>query len=322
MPIWLQLVTALVGAVSSAVMGIAFVPYCEMWQGRYLPKEETKNGTSEDRVRPTLCGVLCMFGCIVAVVVGLSLYLRFCNPDRTEQGFANDVSDCLAGLLFSLFLANIGLWLDLRTCKRGERRPSKSLAVGMLLWLVWMAFLGLLLAIDTDRTTVVNLSIWQFDCKVLYVPMMALLCSGLLRGLGELESHTDGVTVTLGCVEGFLLAMLLLQDGKELLAIWSLALGGACMGCMPWNLPPTRARLGLVGRGCILVSILCLWLLSGHDIGLVMLLLFVLVHTFPRIRGKSLGERMCDEGYRPMTRIAWLVGILLCCSVAVIVIER
>ncbi|MDE6657841.1 MAG: hypothetical protein K2J88_04585, partial [Oscillospiraceae bacterium] len=111
MPIWLQFVAVLISGLLSGFMGIALIPFLEKCKF-CLPESDNKNNNINTRLRPTMCGILLIFGIIVGLVINYTLYLQFGGADRTSIEFQTESHVLWLILGYALVIGFAGFVLD------------------------------------------------------------------------------------------------------------------------------------------------------------------------------------------------------------------
>ncbi|MDE7122180.1 MAG: hypothetical protein K2O42_08485, partial [Oscillospiraceae bacterium] len=236
MPVWLQVIAVFCPALASFFMGIAWIPFLE----QYFNKLKSKSG-ADNQIRPTMCGVLLLFGTITGLVLSFTLYQQFSSADRTGMTFQSESRAVCTILGDGLLMGAVGLFQDCRI-----RKKQVKLWQFLAVFLINMLFVRILPAEFRNFPDVMN----------------ALLLTGFwqLMQLPEQETETDGISITMGMIQFLCLSMLFLAQNQNLCALLSFSAGGASIGCLFWNLHPAKCRLGQVGTFWLgaIVPALCL----------------------------------------------------------------
>ena len=304
MPVWLQLIAALSAAAASGVMGAALVPFlrrlrfCEPEK----PAPQKKDAAAGEKLLPTMCGLLLAFGILTGMVLGVTLFREFSGTDITGQSFRTQSLVLICVLAHGLLMTAAGFITDLLTVRHRLRYRIRPLLL-----------MGVVLAVTAG--TLYPLFREHPERLLLSIPVV--LCWQCVRHTAQ---ETDGIGVTLQVVQLPAVVILLLSQGQEMTALYPLTALGACMGCMVWNLPPAKCRLGCTGSYLIgsIVPTLCaalgLWKL------LVLYMIVYGVDLAPLLRkhdGRrmTLLSRMEEAGMAPWKRLALLAGFALLCIV-------
>lgn len=243
MPAAVQLTGALLACVCAGVMGMALVPFLERMR-MYGPEEagQKKTGQAGERVRPVMGGLLAVGGTIAGLAAGYALYCRLTGADRTSQAFQTASWNLLMCFLLGMTGALGGWLLDLWDVRRFVRSGSLRLWEPLLLFLVSLGYQMLV----RDASTALTVGHLTLEAGAAARPLRALLMALLWMGAARMEDGTDGVCVSTSCVQMLCMAVLFLRS-RSLYALVMLAGAGGCMGCMIWNLPPAKCRLGRTG---------------------------------------------------------------------------
>lgn len=320
MPVWLQVTAVVCPALASFLMGIALIPFLERYQSGYFKKFKNPKNPGADTgqlVRPTMCGLLLLFGTVAGFVLSFALYQQFCRPDRTGFAFQTENRAVFAILGYGLFSGLAGLLRDVpgisdkfKYFKKIKFLKFIKLYQFLAMFLVSMLFLRILPEEFRNSRNFPD---------VLY----ALLLAGFQMLMQSPERETDGISITTGMIQLLCLSMLLLAQKSELCAMLSFATAGSAIGCLFWNLHPTKCRLGHVGTFFLgaIIPALCL---MTQEIKILFLYLSVyLLNALPGLFRKS-GNRnflglLKQAGYEPVHRIAIFGSFaLFCCALAII----
>lgn len=316
MPVWLQLTAALTSALVSGIMGIALIPFLQKCRFCTPESEQAESETiSGNRLKPTMGGLLLLFGWIAGLVLGNTLYLRSGIADRTGTAFQTESHTLWLMLGYALFFGVSGWITDYLIIKRKlYYRISEKLLL-LAVFLTSCAFLKFL-----PEENILDFGFFQWNAGILSIPVRALLLSLFWYSMQKPEQNTDGIGITVSAVQLLFLAILLLSEKQNLYALYALTAAGACMGCFYWNLYPAKCRLGQTGTYWLgaVVSMLCM-----HCQDLTVLLLFIavwLINILPVLfRKKTLLDLLKEEGKSPLNRIITLTGFALFCSILSII---
>ncbi len=307
MPLWLQLTAAICAAAASALMGIAFVPFLQ--KIRFYEPEKSKEQAEEavgERRRPTMCGLLAVFGCLFSLALSFSLYCTFCKPDRTSADFREITVSLLCGLFWCLICAFTGFLLD----RRRIRRPVPQM--GLLKRLV-IIFIGLLIFLllwntlsGTTQPALMDFGFRHLEIGWLFYPLTAAAGSVCQLSAADMEEETDGMSLTSAGVLLLGMTVLLLQEAQEILALWTLTAAGGCVGSLIWNLRPNGCRLGMTGSLWLAGTVTMVCIVSRLHTALLLICAVYLLDRIPAVFGEkaSLQKRMKLAGMNEWQRIA------------------
>lgn len=297
MPFWLQMTAALSAALASGVMGAALVPFLKKM--RFC---EPETPDSDEQVKPTMCGLLLVFGIMFGMVLGFTLFREFGGTDLTGRDYAEQSTRLRLMLGHGLLLAGAGFLIDMLTVRRKLRYRIRPVLLLGAVFLITMAVLSV-----------------QMDVGfyLIAISVTAALCWGMVQGT---EQETDGVTISVSAVQLLLLTVQLLEEGRQVIALCTLTAAGACLGCMVWNLPPAKCRLGKTGSFLLgsIVPMVCV--LEEWMQPLALCMAVYVLNLLPMLR-RTDGKRMtllgilARNGTAAWRRIALLAGFAAFCGI-------
>lgn len=317
MPIWLQLTAGVCAGIASAVMGTAFIPF--MKKQRFC-EEITQNseGTAKHILLPTMGGVLAVFGCMLGFVLAYVLYCTVYAVDHTAVSVQESTQELLAVMGFALFWTILGVCADLHVVRR---RPLKKQPMPLRIAFVYIVMLLFLMLCGTQNT-VLDFGFHQYDAGILSIPFTAgigTLIFILSQAQGE---KTDGMNISVGSIVLLAMAVLLMQEEKNVHALLSLAAAGACMGCFVWNLHPAKCKVGKTGAYWVSAIITAVCLISRLHTAMLLVMAVCLLDWIPKLRkkGESLQEQMQQAGMKPWQSIAVFAGFACFCGIIAIML--
>lgn len=307
MSIWLQLVAALSSAVVTAVMGVAYIPFLRKLRFFEPMEDADKEETAGEKLRPTMCGALLIFGSTLSLVLCWALYLNFAGADRTDSHFQEEVRQLQCLFAYAFLMGLLGLTADILAVRSHFRYRMKPF------WKMLCVFLvacGLQLA-GMEVLGTAHKGLWILPSAGLLV-----LCYCLMQ---TTEKAVDGVGITAGCVLFGCLTVVNLLQSRELPALYSLIAAGACMGCMVWNLAPAKCRLGSVGT-CWLGGLLPALCPDTRTLCLCMAV--YVLDALPSLgkEHKTLLERIDTD--HPWKKLTVILGFSAFCGVIAVFLAR
>lgn len=312
MPVWLQLVTALTAAAVSGVMGMALVPFLQKL--RFCEPDTPSGDEAEGKqLRPTMCGLLILFGCMISLVLSFALCRTFCTFDSTSLSVQTETRGMLACTVYAVLSAAAGFLVDLHIIRRKPLYRFPKLLQFFCVFLLTALFQ---LHSGTDAT-VLDFGFRQYDAGILYVPLTAAIGAALWLSIAPIERETDGMSISAGGIFLLGITILFLQEDRMIHALPALAASGACMGCLVWNLHPAKCRLGRTGSFWMAGIITALSLQHGQYHVLLLTMLVYLLDLLPSWHrgGKTLQTWMQDAGMKHWQRIAVFSGFAAFCSI-------
>lgn len=301
MPVWLQLTAALSAALAAGIMGIAYVPFLQKL--RFCEPEESREQkeAAGEKLRPTLCGVLAVFGCTFGLVLGYTLYLQFGEADRTDRSFQEALFQLQCWYAYGILAALLGLAVDVMAVHRRIRYRVKPF---------WQAAVMFVAAYVMQLAGMQVLQTEETGLRALLAAGMLTLSWGVMQ---PTDREADGAGITASGILMACLAVIHLADDRVLPALLSLTAAGACMGCMVWDLPPAKCRLGTVGSSWLgaMLPVLC-----PDRRTLCLCMAVYLVNVLPLLRKKERKTLLASmDGSKPWKRLAVFAGYAGFCGV-------
>ncbi len=315
MPLWLQLTAAASAALAGGIMGAALVPYLQKM--RICEPKTTKEGdAAEQRLRPTMGGLLLVFGTLLGLAVSYALYRTFSVVDNTSLSVQQETKEMFLAVCFAILCGIGGFARDWHIVKRRTIRRISPLLRFLAVFLLNVLFL---LLCDMGET-VLDFGFWKYDAGFLYVPLSAAMGTVLWMSAAAIEEETDGVCISTGGVLLLGMTVLLMQQSQNSHALLTLTAAGASIGCMPWNLHPAKCRIGNVGTFWMSGILTAVCLLSSQHLIMLLMAAPYLINLLPSWKKNSstLQKQMCDIGMKPWQRIALLAGFAMFCSIVAV----
>ncbi len=328
MPFWLQLTAALSAALASGIMGAALVPFLRklrMCEPEAAPK--TSEEAAGERLRPTMGGVLLVFGCLFGLALSFALYQNFCIADRTSSAFQRETSGLICIVGYSICTAAAGFCLDWFCVRRRLLKHVPALYKAAVLFLL---HLGLLLLYHhltgSEFANIMDFGFRRVDAGIWYYPLTAALLTLLWMCGVSMEGETDGVSVTTGGVLLLSVTVILMDLAQPLHVLFALTAAGSCMGCLIWNLHPAKCRIGRTGTYWLTSAVIGCTLLSGQYLTMLLLPAVYVLNQLPawkpgnsnKNKPAALEKRMKQAGMNPWQRIGVLTGFAVFCGIAAV----
>jgi UDP-GlcNAc:undecaprenyl-phosphate GlcNAc-1-phosphate transferase len=162
------------------------------------------------RTTPLLGGCALVLGVLAAAALSLPL------ADRRVQAV-------LAG---ALLMFAVGLWDDVKRLKPATKLAAQVAAGAILV-------LG-------------GVEVEMAGRRIFGIPLTIFWVVGITNALNLLD-NMDGLAAGVGAIAAGVLAVLGEDSGVPFLAPLALAVAGACLGFLPWNVSPARQFLGDAG---------------------------------------------------------------------------
>ncbi|MEG0614990.1 MAG: phospho-N-acetylmuramoyl-pentapeptide-transferase [Oscillospiraceae bacterium] len=244
MPFWINIITAAVAFGISAGIGFFLIPYLKKLNfGQTIldigPKwHKDKEGT------PTMGGFMFIVGTVLATVVGFVIF----NATKKEINLDETATTLklLAGIITAMFFAMIGFVDDyIKVVKK--RNLGLTSKQKLILQLIVSSLFLFVLFVLGDRSTSITFPFFgAVDFKIFYYPLMVLFITFVVNAV-NLTDGIDGLcgSVTAICGLSFALVCVILSQYEQ--SIFAMALAGACVGFLVWNLHPAKVFMGDTG---------------------------------------------------------------------------
>ncbi|MBR0483654.1 MAG: hypothetical protein IJJ69_02615 [Oscillospiraceae bacterium] len=325
MPVWLQMIAALSSALLSGIMGIALIPFlqkcrfCDPEPDSDAGQNQNADAVSGNRLKPTMCGILLMFGCTAGFVLSYTLYMQFMGADRTGTDFQTESHVLRMMLLHGILFGIIGWVSDyVRTVLRRPESSDTDLIVIFVAFFTSYSFLKFY-----PEEKILDFGFFQWEAGVLSVPVRAVLLTLFWYSVQKPEQNVDGADITVSTVQLLFMTVLSIAGKQNLNALYALTTAGACLGCFYWNLYPAKCRLGQTGTYWlgITVPLICL---HYHRMDIFLLYLTAwLINSLPLLfKKKTLLYQLREDGKSPVQRILILTAFALFCSVMSVMPEH
>ncbi len=251
LPLWAQILGALgVAGGVVALAGARTIAALRAWGQRQRIRDDAPARHREKAGTPTMGGIL-----IVAGITAAALLL------------AGPVAPVLFGLAALLGFGAIGLWDDLLAVRRNRNlglraRERLALQFAMGFALAWFAARQPWL-----DTTIAIPGLGEVDLAWGYVILAGLVFVGFTNAV-NLTDGLDGLAAQLVAVAAVGLVAVAL--GRRLIpaAVLGVAVGGACVGFLRFNVHPARVFMGDVGSNALGGVLAALAIITGAEVAL------------------------------------------------------
>ena len=236
-------VTVVVAFVLTAVQGYWMIPFLKKLHYGQTILEDGPTWHKNKQGTPTMGGAMFILGSILAVAAGYFTY-RLNVPesgmDKTNQVYL------FAGIAMAMGFGFLGFLDDyIKVVKKrnlGLRARQKLL--GQII--IGVAYLGML-HFWADHSTMLEIPFYgPIDIGWLYYPFMLFVIIATVNAV-NLTDGIDGLcgSVTFVAAVGFMIISGILSMNE--MNILAVALAGACLGFLCWNLHPAKVFMGDTG---------------------------------------------------------------------------
>ena len=247
------MVVALTAFAIAAVTGIFLIPLLKKIHFGQTIYEKGPAWHKSKQGTPIMGGFMFIIGSAVAIAVGYALY-RFRSANVSAVPDNTGLYRLLAGYGFALLNCGIGFIDDyIKAVKKQNLglRPKQKM---VMQFVFSCAFLYVLYLLGDHATTITFPIFGDVDFGIFYYPIMILYLMFLTNAV-NLTDGIDGLCGSVTVVSSLSFVMLCAAMGMWEYSIFSMALAGACLGFLVWNLHPAKVFMGDTGSmflgGCI-----------------------------------------------------------------------
>lgn len=245
MPFWINIIAMVIGLVISGLVGLILIPYLKKLHfGQTILEigpawHKSKEGT------PTMGGFMFIAGTLVATAAGYGIYYTITKSTVTVPDLSG-LYKLLAGVGFSLLCCLIGFIDDYIKVikKRNLGLTSKQKLV--LQFLFAAAYLFVLYLLGNRSTAITFPFLGDINFGIFYYPLMILFITYLVNAV-NITDGIDGLCGSVTTVAAMCFALICVFLGQYEQSIFSMALAGACVGFLIWNLHPAKVFMGDTG---------------------------------------------------------------------------
>lgn len=239
------MVVALTAFAIAAVMGIFLIPLLKKIHFGQTIYEKGPAWHKSKQGTPMMGGFMFIVGTIAAVAVGYAIF-RFRQTDAEAVPDNTGLYRLLAGLAFALLNSGIGFIDDYIKAVKKQNLGLKAKQKMVMQFVLSAAFLYALYLLG-DRSTAITFPFFgDVDFGIFYYPLMVLYLIFLTNAV-NLTDGIDGLCGSVTVISSLSFVMLCASMGEWEYSIYSMALAGACLGFLVWNLHPAKVFMGDTG---------------------------------------------------------------------------
>ena len=247
------MVVALTAFAIAAVTGIFLIPLLKKIHFGQTIYEKGPAWHKSKQGTPIMGGFMFIIGSAVAIAIGYALY-RYRSANVSAVPDNTGLYRLLAGYGFALLNCGIGFIDDyIKAVKKQNLglRPKQKM---VMQFVFSSAFLYVLYLLGDHATTITFPIFGDVNFGIFYYPIMILYLIFLTNAV-NLTDGIDGLCGSVTVVSSLSFVMLCASMGMWEYSIFSMALAGACLGFLVWNLHPAKVFMGDTGSmflgGCI-----------------------------------------------------------------------
>ena len=239
------MVVALTAFAIAAVTGIFLIPLLKKIHFGQTIYEKGPAWHKSKQGTPIMGGFMFIIGSAVAIAVGYALY-RFRSADAAALPDNTGLYRLLAGYGFALLNCGIGFIDDYIKAVKKQNLGLKPKQKMVMQFVFSSAFLYALYLLGDHATTITFPIFGDVDFGIFYYPIMVLYLIFLTNAV-NLTDGIDGLCGSVTVISSLLFVMLCAAMGMWEYSIFSMALAGACLGFLIWNLHPAKVFMGDTG---------------------------------------------------------------------------
>lgn len=249
-PVIISLVVALVAFGLSSLSGFVIVPFLrKLKAGAHILEigpswHKSKEGT------PLMGGFMFVLGSIAATILGVLVYVGV--DDGTVSG--KGIVRLAVGIITALLFMCVGFVDDyIKVVKKRNKGLSARQKMAMQI-IISAAFLLALYLLGNKTTEIWFPFIGNIDFWIFYYPLMILFIIFMVNSV-NLTDGVDGLCGSVTLIFALCFTTICTIVGIKEYSIFAIALAGACMGYLLWNLHPAKVMMGDTGSmflgGCV-----------------------------------------------------------------------
>lgn len=239
------MVVALTAFAIAAVTGIFLIPLLKKIHFGQTIYEKGPAWHKSKQGTPIMGGFMFIIGSAVAIAVGYALY-RFRSADAAAIPDNTGLYRLLAGYGFALLNCGIGFIDDYIKAVKKQNLGLKPKQKMVMQFVFSSAFLYALYLLGDHATTITFPIFGDVDFGIFYYPIMVLYLIFLTNAV-NLTDGIDGLCGSVTVISSLSFVMLCAAMGMWEYSIFSMALAGACLGFLIWNLHPAKVFMGDTG---------------------------------------------------------------------------
>lgn len=245
MPFWVNTVVALIAFGVSAAAGIFLIPLLKKLHFGQTIYEKGPAWHKSKQGTPMMGGFMFIIGTLAAAAAGYAIF-RFRQNGGAAVPDNTGLYRLLAGLAFALLNGCIGFTDDYIKAVKKQNLGLKAKQKMVMQFIVSAAFLYALWLLG-DRSTAIAFPFFgDVDFGIFYYPIMVLYLIFLTNAV-NLTDGVDGLCGSVTVIVGLSFVMLCAAMGEWEYSIFAMALAGACLGFLVWNLHPAKVFMGDTG---------------------------------------------------------------------------
>lgn len=243
MPFWINIIVAVLALAISGAMGIVLVPFMKKISFGQVIKENGPTWHKSKQGTPVMGGFMFIFGSLIATVVGCFILFSV----RGKSGITDYIPlyKLIAGVVATLLFCLIGFVDDYIKVIKKRNLGLNSKQKLIFQFLVSAGYIFVLYLLGDTKTTI-DFYFFVFDMKLFYYPFMVLVITYIVNAV-NLTDGIDGLCGSVTAVAALAFTVISMLRAEYFQSVFSIALAGACVGFLIWNLHPAKIFMGDTG---------------------------------------------------------------------------
>ncbi len=272
MPFWVNMIVAVLAVILSATIGKFLIPLLKKINFGQTIYEKGPSWHKEKEGTPIMGGFMFIIASIIATTVGCFIYSSV--YDIENLALDNSLIILIVSVVFALLNAVIGFTDDYIKAIKKQNLGLKASQKMIMQFTFTVAYLAAMYFL-TDGKTAINLHFIEFDLGIFYYPFM-LLAIVFITNSVNLTDGIDGLCGSVTVITSLSFAMLSCSMSLWENSIFAIALAGACLGFLVWNLHPAKVFMGDTGSMFLGGAIVSIGLATGEHI-IIFIMAFVYI---------------------------------------------
>lgn len=247
----ISIAVAIVAFGITALSGFVIIPYLrKLKAGAHILEigpswHKSKEGT------PLMGGFMFVIGSIIAAALGILVCVGVKDESVDKQGIVK----LIAGVVMALLFMCVGFIDDYVKVVKEQNQGITAKQKMALQVIIAAAYLLVLNLLGDKSTEIWFPFIGYLDFWYFYYPLMIVFIIFMVNSV-NLTDGVDGLCGSVTLVYSLCFATICTLLKNSEFYIFAIALGGACMGYLIWNLHPAKVMMGDTGSmflgGCVI----------------------------------------------------------------------
>ena len=278
MPFWINTVVVIISFTVTALSGFFLIPYLRKLKCGQTILDIGPNWHKSKQGTPTMGGFMFIIGTIVATLIGFILLRGVYHTDKL--GGTEDYAGLklLAGIGMALMYMLVGFLDDYIKVVKKRNLGLKAIQKVVFQVLIAGLYLFILTTLGDTSTAIYFPLIGNVDFGLFYYPLMIGFIIFIVNSV-NLTDGIDGLCSSVTLIAALAFLMICVTLGNNEYAVFSIALAGACLGFLLWNLNPAKVFMGDTGSMFLGGAIVAIGFATGYHLLLVLIGIIYVVES-------------------------------------------